>query len=223
MTYGLFNKLWLDALQEPDIERYIADYGYPDFFDDISDDADRIATVLIEIHRAAHMSVAEILTDKGMSIDDFVERFCLPRDLCLAWLSSTEKCPDHLRLMFLRSLRLLKVKIDFDSKKYNKQYREKNREAVSNGLKKWAEDHKENLRENSLRWYHNNKNNQDLKQRVKETNKKYYERNKDKILESRKKTRAQETEERKQAIKQYQHEYYLRKKKERSQDQKINN
>ena len=39
MTDKLFNRLWQDALVQPNEELYIGEYGYPDWFDDISTDA----------------------------------------------------------------------------------------------------------------------------------------------------------------------------------------
>ena len=45
MTDKLFYKLWTDAIAQPDREMYISEYGYPEWFNEISDDAAEITSV----------------------------------------------------------------------------------------------------------------------------------------------------------------------------------
>ena len=61
MTKELFWKLYHDAKEQPDAEFYIGEYGYPDYFDDISEDANEVVRKLTEIHQLAHMTMAEVV------------------------------------------------------------------------------------------------------------------------------------------------------------------
>ena len=61
MTDKLFNKLWKDALEQPSKEMYIGEYGYPDWFDEISQEPQEISETLGNIHDVAHMSLKDII------------------------------------------------------------------------------------------------------------------------------------------------------------------
>lgn len=49
MTNRLFKKLFQDALEQPDFETYLAEYGYPNWLDDISQDVDEVVKTLSNI------------------------------------------------------------------------------------------------------------------------------------------------------------------------------
>ena len=42
MKATLFNKIYKDAAAQPDCELFLAEYGYPDWFDEISQDANDV-------------------------------------------------------------------------------------------------------------------------------------------------------------------------------------
>lgn len=108
MTDKLFNKLWLDALVQSDKELFLSEYGYPDWFDEISQEPDEIMNILENIHDVAHMSFNDILKQSGLSQAKFSEKFCIPKRTIENWCSGT-KCPDYTRLMIARLLGYLEV------------------------------------------------------------------------------------------------------------------
>lgn len=109
MTDKLFNKLWLDALAQPDKELYVAEYGYPEWFDDIGDDIADIVKVLGNIHDVAHMSVKDMVARSGMSQAKFALKFCIPLRTIESWCLQERKCSDYIRLMMARNLGILEV------------------------------------------------------------------------------------------------------------------
>lgn len=106
MTDKLFNRLWQDALVQPNEELYIGEYGYPDWFDDISTDAAVVVETLQKIHHAAHMTIDELVKESG-SIGNLCNKFCVPRSTVCGWLYENKKCPDYVRLAFARGLGLI--------------------------------------------------------------------------------------------------------------------
>lgn len=112
MTDKLFFSLWQDALAQPDRDMYIAEYGYPDWFDSISPDADEVVEILTNIHRAAHMSVRDLVRESGLTQSAFAVRFCIPLRTVQDWCSSGSnhrEPPAYLRLMIAQLLGLLTV------------------------------------------------------------------------------------------------------------------
>lgn len=105
----LFNKLWFDALAQPDKELYIAEYGYPQWFDYIIDDIDVIVKLLANIHDVAHMSVKDMVDRSGMSQAEFACKFCIPLRTIESWCLQKRNCSDYIRLMMARSLGILEV------------------------------------------------------------------------------------------------------------------
>ena len=104
MTDKLFYKLWLDALEQPNRDMYIGEYGYPDWFDDISHDAEEVIRILDNIHAVAHMSVRDIISRSGLSQAKFAIKFCIPVRTVEDWATGDRKCTDYLRLSFCRLL-----------------------------------------------------------------------------------------------------------------------
>ena len=107
MTDKLFAKLWQDALSQPDCELYIAEYGYPDWFDEISEDVNEAVSTLSAIHRVANMSVREMLSESGLTQSAFAVKFCIPLRTVENWAAEVNKCPDYTRLLIARQLELL--------------------------------------------------------------------------------------------------------------------
>ncbi|MDE6984123.1 MAG: hypothetical protein K2O99_06230 [Lachnospiraceae bacterium] len=108
MKDELFAKLWKDALAQPDRDMYIAEYGYPNWFDEISPDMEKVVETLVNIHTVAHMSFKDIISASGLTQVQFSYKFCIPKRTVENWSSGSRKCPDHNRLMFARFLGLLK-------------------------------------------------------------------------------------------------------------------
>lgn len=104
MNDKLFLKLWKDALGQPDRELYIAEYGYPDWFDEISTDVSAVSEKLGHIHDAAHITVKDILRRAGLTQTAFATRFCIPLRTVEDWCVGKRKCPDYERLSFCRDL-----------------------------------------------------------------------------------------------------------------------
>lgn len=112
MTAKLFNKLWLDALDQPDKDLYIGEYGYPDWFDEISADAGEIISTLESVHDVAHMTVPEIQKRFGLGNAAFARRFCIPLRTLENWIYDKTDCPDYIRLMMARELGIMKIKVE---------------------------------------------------------------------------------------------------------------
>lgn len=110
MTDKLFCKLWKDALVQPNREFYIAEYGYPGWFDEISTDVSDVLHKLGNVHDVAHMSIRDILAVSGMTQAAFAEMFCIPLRTVEDWATGKRKCADYIRLMICRELKILEVR-----------------------------------------------------------------------------------------------------------------
>lgn len=104
MTDKLFNRLWLDALEQPSKDMYVGEYGYPDWFDEISTDEAEVVRMLESIHDVAHMSVKDIISRAGLSQPKFAVKFCIPIRTVENWATGKRECADYLRLLFCRQL-----------------------------------------------------------------------------------------------------------------------
>lgn len=109
MTDKLFYRLWKDALEQPNKELYIGEYGYPDWFDEISLDVTEVVNILEIIHNVAHMSVKDIIAASELSQAAFALRFCIPLRTVEDWTGERRKCADYLRLLFCRQLGLISI------------------------------------------------------------------------------------------------------------------
>lgn len=110
MTDKLFCKLWEDALEQPNKEMYIAEYGYPDWFDEINPDPGEVVKILGDIHDVAYMSVRDMIKKSGMTQGAFATRFCVKKRTVESWVSSSKsgrECPAHERLMMAELLGFL--------------------------------------------------------------------------------------------------------------------
>lgn len=107
MTDKLFYKLWQDALAEPDKEIYVHEYGYPEWFDEISQDSNQIIETLKFIHDIAHMSMRSIIEYTGLSQAKFAEKFCIPRRTVEDWARGVSQPPSYIRLMICQLLGLI--------------------------------------------------------------------------------------------------------------------
>lgn len=112
MREKLFEKLWADALAQPSKELYIAEYGYPDWYDEISQDPDEITAILGNIHDVAHMDLRAILKAAGLKQVDLCRRYGIPRRTVDDWTSGRNRCADYMRLLLARDLGLISIKYE---------------------------------------------------------------------------------------------------------------
>lgn len=106
MTDKLFAKLWQDALEQPDRELYISEYGYPEWFDDINMDTDEVTQILGHIHDVAHMTIRDIISRAGLTQAAFALKFCIPLRTVEDWATGKRKCTDYNRLAYAKLLGL---------------------------------------------------------------------------------------------------------------------
>ena len=109
MKDKLFNKLWKDAISQPSKELYLNEYGYPDWFDEISPNPSEVMDILGKIHDVAHMSMRDIIKAVGLSQTSFADKFCVPLRTVQGWCIGERKCPDYFRLAVCRQLGILEV------------------------------------------------------------------------------------------------------------------
>lgn len=108
MTDKMFNKLWLDALAQPNKDMYIGEYGYPDWFDQINLDADEVIKALGQIHYVAHASTREIVRASGLTQAAFAAKLCIPLRTVEDWVAGRRNCPDYTRLLIAEKLGLIR-------------------------------------------------------------------------------------------------------------------
>ena len=106
MTDKLFKKLWEDALAQPNRELYIAEYGCPDWFDEISPDISVVISTLSRIHDVAHMSIRDMISKTGLTQSAFALRLCMPIRTVEDWVSGKRNCLDYIRLAYAKCLGL---------------------------------------------------------------------------------------------------------------------
>lgn len=112
MKTKLFEKIWADALAQPDKELYIMEYGYPDWFGGISQDPDEIIAILGNIHDVAHMDLRAILKAAGLKQVDLCRRYGIPKRTVDDWVAGRNRCADYMRLLLARDLGLINIKYE---------------------------------------------------------------------------------------------------------------
>lgn len=108
MTRDLFYKLYHDAQDQPDLELYINEYGYPDYFNEISEDPDKVVAALTDIHRVAHMSLRDLISASGMTQNAYARYFDIPLRTIENWATGKRSCPEYVKLMMSEILGLIK-------------------------------------------------------------------------------------------------------------------
>ena len=109
MKDSTFKKLWDAALEQSDLEMYIGEFGYPDYFEEVGDTPEKIIKTLTEIHTVANMPMGEVIKKSGMTQKQFSEKFCIPVRTVENWSAGSRDCPDYVRLMIIRQLGILEV------------------------------------------------------------------------------------------------------------------
>lgn len=108
MNSKLYYKLWLDAKSQPNKEMYINEYGYPDWFDEISTDPDEVVSFLGEIHDKIWTPFKDILDGYGLSKAEFSRRFCIPIRTVEDWYSGKRKMPEWAKKLIIEKLEIMK-------------------------------------------------------------------------------------------------------------------
>lgn len=109
MTDRLFEKLWKDALAQPDKELYIFEYGCPDWFEEISPDVSKTISILSSIHDVAHMSIKDMVSKTGLTQAAFSTKLCIPLRTIEDWVSGKRNCADYNRLAYAKCLGLFEL------------------------------------------------------------------------------------------------------------------
>ena len=108
MTRELFYKLYADAKEQPDVDMYIAEYGYPDYFDEISDDPAEVVKVLTDIHTAANMTMRDVIKACGLNQSSFARYFNIPLRTVQHWMVDRE-CPEYVKIMIMELAGIIKI------------------------------------------------------------------------------------------------------------------
>ena len=108
MKATLFNRLYKDAAAQPDLELFLAEYGYPDWFDEISSDSGDVIDMLRNIHYVANLPMKDLIKSFGTQ-QAFADRFCVPKRTVENWWQEKNDCPPYTKLMIADILGILKV------------------------------------------------------------------------------------------------------------------
>lgn len=100
MTYELYNRLWLRALDCRDVDEFLADCGDPDLLDMYEDDTDRLVEALLAIWGVAFDGTRHIRARLCMTRAEFSSAFQIPLRTLENWESkskeSSRKPPEYI-------------------------------------------------------------------------------------------------------------------------------
>lgn len=106
-----FNILFTEALVQPDLDKFIAEWGTSSLFDPAPDgsppDYDKIVIQLKHVHYLAHVTVADLRAFAGLTQAAFAEHFCIPKRTLEGW-EAKGTCPSYVRLMLAQLLGITK-------------------------------------------------------------------------------------------------------------------
>ena len=105
MNKKLYHKLWNDAMAQPDKELYVAEYGYPDWFDEIGETPEEIISFLGELHDIIWRPFGEYIRESGMTQKEFSEYFCIPKRNIEQWSTGKHYPPAWVRRLIIEKLR----------------------------------------------------------------------------------------------------------------------
>ncbi|NQK21601.1 hypothetical protein HO515_10415 [Streptococcus suis] len=92
MKFELFNQLYIEALEESDLEYYIAERGWQDWMESYA--AQDIADILTTIYTLASSTLAE---SRGCSRAEFARRFDIPVRTLEDWDSGKRVPPMYVK------------------------------------------------------------------------------------------------------------------------------
>lgn len=109
MTKERFLYLYHIAQDQSELDAYIAEFGYPDYFNEISNDSDEVVKRLTEIYNLAHMSMSDIINASPYSTGGFAKHFDIPLRTVQHWVLADRPCPEYIKLMVAELLGLIKI------------------------------------------------------------------------------------------------------------------
>ncbi|HIR53314.1 MAG TPA: helix-turn-helix transcriptional regulator [Candidatus Onthovicinus excrementipullorum] len=122
IDYRNFYTLWGEALESTDRERYISEWTTSEIFysnpEQPGPDMLEVADTLDNIWITAHMEFVEFRQQAGLTQVDFAKLLCVPRRTLENWESRNRgSCPSYFQLMIAKMLDILKVEIEYPSKR----------------------------------------------------------------------------------------------------------
>ena len=100
MTYDLYNRLWLRALDCRDVDEFLANCGDPDLLDLYEDDTDRLVEALLAIWGVAFDGSRHIRAQLRMTRAEFSTAFQIPIRTLENWESkggdNSRKPPEYI-------------------------------------------------------------------------------------------------------------------------------
>ncbi len=109
MTKERFLYLYHIAKEQPNLPLYIGEFGYPDYFNEISTDPDEVVKRLTEIHNLAHMSMSDVVKTSQFGISEFARYFDIPLHTVQNWVYGARACPEYVKLLVAENLGLIKI------------------------------------------------------------------------------------------------------------------
>ncbi len=102
-----FNKLWLTAIDESDIDKFVDKWVTSDIWKNMLDvDLLDVKERLSNIWVAAHMTIRDILDVTALSPKEFSMLFCVPQRTIESWCSGHRNPPDYFRLLVIERLNI---------------------------------------------------------------------------------------------------------------------
>lgn len=92
MKFELFNQLYIEALEQSDLEYYIAERGWQDWMESYS--AQEIADILSAVYSLANSTLAE---SRGCSRAEFARKFDIPIRTLEDWDSGKRVAPMYVK------------------------------------------------------------------------------------------------------------------------------
>lgn len=107
----LITRLWADACASPDRDAYVSDWALSTVWGDDPEQDTAIPQPrldsLSQIHRAAHMTVPDIVKAAGLTQTALSNRFAIPMRTVSDWCRGLRTPPDYVRLLLQLQLGLL--------------------------------------------------------------------------------------------------------------------
>ena len=85
MQYTAFANLWRDALEQPDMDMYIAERGWQEWMDNYDGNTDRMVRDMRAICELARGGVQAIRAQTGLSRPKFCEKYAIPQRTLQNW------------------------------------------------------------------------------------------------------------------------------------------
>lgn len=101
MNIKLFNSIWSDALNASDRDAFTSDWALSTIWEDGPSSIEDRADICGRIWDLAHMTLADIRHELGLTQSQLSERFCLPFRTVTNW-ETRQSCAPYVRLLIAR-------------------------------------------------------------------------------------------------------------------------